>query len=120
MSRTHVGSVDEFEHGDRTLTSVDGTSVGVFCVDDEFYALENECPHQGGPACSGRIGGEIVAEIPEPGKRKEERISDNLVVACPWHGWEFEIETGIHLGDDSICLEKFEVVVEDGEVYVTS
>ena len=83
MSRTHVGSVDEFERGGRKLVSVDGTAVGVFCVGDEFYALENECPHQGGSACSGRIGGEIIAEIPEPGKRKDERIFDNLVVACP-------------------------------------
>lgn len=116
--RVLVGAVSDFGHGDREIVTANGTNVGVFCLDGEFYAYENVCPHQGGPVCSGRVGGEIVAEFTEPGERIEETVSDTQVVACPWHGWEYDIESGQHLGVDDISLNEFDIVVDDGNVYV--
>ena len=44
-----VGKVSDFENGDRKIIDVNGKSVGVFRIDDEFYAIRNRCPHQFGP-----------------------------------------------------------------------
>lgn len=113
-----VCSTDELESGDCEIISVDGTSVGVFNVNGEFYALENACPHRGGPVCTGSVRGKLEAEWPGPGEREREYYSDELAVACPWHGWEFSIEDGQHLGDPAVSLRKFDVVVEADVVYV--
>jgi len=116
--RVRVASVDELGDGDRTLVQVDGTAVGVFNLDGEYYALENECPHQGGPVCTGRVGGKIVAEEGDVGERVRERVSGEPVIACPWHGWEYELATGEHVGNPRVALTTYDVEVENGEVYV--
>lgn len=116
--RVRAASVDELGDGDRTLVHVDGTSVGVFNLDGEYYALANECPHQGGPVCTGRIGGKIVAEERGVGERVEERVSEERVVACPWHGWEYDVETGEHVGNPRVALETYDVVVDGEDVFV--
>jgi len=41
---------------------------------------------------------------------------DQEIVRCPWHGWEFDIKTGISLFSDKVRTKKFEVVVEDEKV----
>ena len=40
-------------------------------------------------------------------------------MACPWHGWEFEIPTGACLADARFRLQTFPVAVEDAVVKVT-
>jgi len=119
MTRERVASAEDISPGERQLVVVDGTSIGVFNVDGEYYALKNECKHQGGPACTGRFGGKIVAEESPPGDRTTKRITDEMTVTCPWHGWEYEVATGQHIGRESIQLEQYEVDVEDGAIYVT-
>ncbi|RQH02325.1 Rieske (2Fe-2S) protein [Natrarchaeobius oligotrophus] len=116
--RVRVGTVDELGPGERTIVEIDGEAVGVLNVEGDYYAIQNTCEHMGGPVCSGRVQGKLVAEFVEPGKRPEEDFSDDKTIACPWHGWEYELETGEHIGDDSISLETYDVVVEDGVVYV--
>lgn len=116
--RVRVASVDEFGDGERRFVRIGDTGVGVINVDGDYYALENECPHQGGPVCTGRVGGKIVAEHPGVGERTRERISGEQVIACPWHGWEYDLASGEHIGNPDVALETFEVEVRDGEVYV--
>lgn len=118
MSQVSVADVGEISEGERKIISVEGTSIGVFNVDGEFYALKNECRHQGGPACTGRFGGKLVEDPGEPGERGTERISDQMVVTCPWHGWEYDVKSGKHIGNDDIELPTYDVVVEDGEILV--
>jgi len=38
------------------------------------------------------------------------------VIACPWHGWEFELEGGRALWDDSYAVKTIPVRVVDGRV----
>ena len=40
-------------------------------------------------------------------------------IVCPWHGYEFSIETGSHPAKESIRLKRVTVEEEGGEVYVT-
>jgi len=85
-----VGKVSDFENGDRKIVDVNGKSIGVFRVDDRFYALRNRCPHQFGPLCVGPLAPRAVSTGPgdvrmEPGPP---------LIACPWHGWEYDLATG--------------------------
>ncbi|MDQ2054547.1 MULTISPECIES: Rieske 2Fe-2S domain-containing protein [Halobellus] len=114
-----VKPADEFENGDREFVDVGGVEVGVLQVEDEFYALQNYCMHDGGPVCSGKTHRKLLGEFKEPGQRVEKSYSeDECVISCPWHGWSYDIESGDHLANDDISLPTYEVVVEDGVVYV--
>jgi nitrite reductase/ring-hydroxylating ferredoxin subunit len=53
-----------------------------------------------------------------PGEHIKEEFSDELTIMCPWHGWEYYLETGEHTGDSSIVLESYDVVVEDDAVFI--
>ena len=64
MTRYIVATVEEIPPGGRKLVEVAGRSIGVFNLDGVFFALRNRCPHQGGPLCSGPLGGLIVASSP--------------------------------------------------------
>lgn len=48
--------------------------VALFHVNEDILALENTCPHAGGPLGEGTLDGEVVT--------------------CPWHGWAFNVRTG--------------------------
>ncbi|MFB6096565.1 MAG: Rieske (2Fe-2S) protein [Haloferacaceae archaeon] len=116
--RVEVAPVAEFDPGERRFVTAGGRPVGVFNVDGEFYAVENVCAHEGGPVCEGKLQGALVGEYVEPGERIVEEFSDTPALSCPWHGWEYDVTTGEHLGDPSVSLATFDVVVEDGTVYV--
>lgn len=117
-ARVRVCDAEELPPGERALVDVDGTVVCVLNVDGEYYAIQNECAHQGGPVCKGKVHPELLGEFVEPGERVRERHGERMVVACPWHGWEYDLETGDHLGVKDISIEAFSVAVEDGVVYV--
>jgi nitrite reductase/ring-hydroxylating ferredoxin subunit len=40
-------------------------------------------------------------------------------VVCPWHGYEFDIRTGVHPGNARARLRKINVAVADGEVVIS-
>lgn len=117
-SLVEVGPADDFADGDHEIVRVGRAEVGVIRADGEFYALRNRCPHDGGPVCEGRVQRKLVGEFTGPGERVDQHYSDDCIVSCPWHGWSFDLETGTHIGDDSIVLPTYDVVVEDGIVYV--
>jgi len=88
--RVVVGKVSDFANGDRKIIDVNGKSVGVFRIDDRFYALRNRCPHQFGPLCAGTLAPRAISD--GPGDVKMD--SGPPLLACPWHGWEYDIATG--------------------------
>jgi nitrite reductase (NADH) small subunit len=67
--------------------------VAVFNVDGELFALENYCPHQGGPLADGWL--------------------DRSVITCPWHGWCFDVRTGRMLLGNLTRVARF-AVFRDG------
>ena len=72
--------------------------IALFKLEGKIYALDNACPHMGGPLGEGEIEDEVVT--------------------CPWHGWQFDIKNGHNindLGDDAVSLK---ISVRDGSVYL--
>jgi 3-phenylpropionate/trans-cinnamate dioxygenase ferredoxin subunit len=81
---------DEVPAGGRCIVTVAGRSIGIFNVEGKFYAVRNSCPHRGAPLCAGFIDGYVTGE--RPGQFEFER--EGQIIRCPWHGWEFSIQTG--------------------------
>ena len=115
-----VGPAEGFEDGDHRLVQIGRAEVGVIRSDGDFYAFRNQCPHDGGPVCTGNVHRKLVADFRGPGQRVGKDYAEEKVLSCPWHGWSFDLETGRHVGDRSIVLPSYDVVVEDGVVYVDS
>lgn len=114
-----IGPVDAIPEKGVVLSQAGELQLGVFKVRGRLYAYENRCAHQGGPVCRGDVVGRLQEEIGDGGislglTESEERID----IACPWHGWEYDVETGAHIGDPRIRLRRFPVHVHDDAVYV--
>jgi nitrite reductase (NADH) small subunit len=114
-----VGRADAIPVGGRQIVTVEGREIGVFNVGGRFYALLNDCAHLGGPVCTGEVLGRLTAEVLTGGETREFFTQEGQIVACPWHGWEFEIPTGVCLADPRFRLRTFPVTVEEGLVKVT-
>jgi ferredoxin-NADP reductase/nitrite reductase/ring-hydroxylating ferredoxin subunit len=108
MGRHVVARVDEIPEGGRLIVDVSGRSIGIFNVGGRFYALLNRCPHQGAKLCRGSIIGRIEAD--KPGQLQYD--GTRKMIQCPWHGWEYDIETGQSFFDSAV--RPYPVGVEDG------
>ena len=118
MSRVQVCARTDLGTGERETVETDQGTVAVFNYEGELYAVSNTCLHNGGPICRGSVHEALEREITPPGERDREYFSDRPAVACPWHGWEYYLDTGEHVGDEAIVLPTYEVVVEDNDVFV--
>jgi nitrite reductase/ring-hydroxylating ferredoxin subunit len=113
-----AASADIPENG-RLVVDIGDKTVGIFRVAGRLIAYENTCPHMGGPVCQGLV-------IPAVRELVDERQvstgyafdESEMRIVCPWHGYEFAIETGSHPAKRSIRLTPVEVNEEGGQVYV--
>ena len=105
----------ELPPGTSTTVKAFGTTVAVFNVKGQVFALSNHCPHHGGPLCHGRIS---VAVLPsQPYEYRYGR--EGRVLICPWHGWEFDIESGRTIFDPAVRVKIYEARIEEGEIVLT-
>jgi nitrite reductase/ring-hydroxylating ferredoxin subunit len=95
---TAVARVDDVAPGSVTTVHAGDTTLALARVGDEFYATQGHCIHLQGPLGEGNVEGHVLT--------------------CPWHGWQYDVRTGENEFDRAICLETFDVVVEDGDVKV--
>jgi nitrite reductase (NADH) small subunit len=72
--------------------------IAIFNLGDRFLAIDNRCPHKGGPLSEGIVSGNTVI--------------------CPLHAWKMNLETGkgVSAASASSCVETFCTRVEDGVV----
>lgn len=115
MARHEVCRAEDLPPGTRKIVTVDRRSIGVFNSDGRYYAVRNSCPHQGAELCLGRVGGTLLTSPPH------EYIygMEGRVLRCPWHGFQFDLETGRSLFDpDGFRVKTYPVNLEDGVVVV--
>ena len=93
-----VADLDELPEG-RVKTVVAGhVSLALTHYDGKYNALDNRCPHQGGPLGEGSI--------------------ENGWLRCPWHGWDFHPCTGNSPGGHDDGVDTFPVEQRDDGIYV--
>jgi nitrite reductase/ring-hydroxylating ferredoxin subunit len=121
VTETFVAELPDFADDTRYAVSVGTATVVVLRHGERFYAFENKCAHSGGPVGEGTILGRVEAVLGPDQTCLGERFSDTeLHLICPWHGWEYDLETGEYAGDRSVSLRRYDVVERDGNVYVSS
>jgi nitrite reductase/ring-hydroxylating ferredoxin subunit len=99
MAFVRVGEARALAAGTALCVLVRGIEIGVFRVGDEFFALENACPHAGHPLSEGTVEGHVVT--------------------CSAHGWDFDLRTGFRPGeDDGFPIPRFRVKVEGGSLFI--
>jgi 3-phenylpropionate/trans-cinnamate dioxygenase ferredoxin subunit len=115
MARYIVAAADEIPPGGRKIVEVAGRQIGIFNLGGEFFALRNRCPHMGGPLCEGLLWGAL--ESPRPGEFSYSRPGE--ILACVWHGWEYDIRTGQSWCEPArLRVRAYPVSVEPGEALV--
>jgi 3-phenylpropionate/trans-cinnamate dioxygenase ferredoxin subunit len=85
-----VGRANEVPPGECLIITVAGRSVGIFNVEGRLFAIRNRCPHQGAELCRGAVVGAVESSSPGDFAVNTQKP----LVRCPWHGWEFDLETG--------------------------
>jgi nitrite reductase (NADH) small subunit len=99
MSTWHpAAKLDQLPEGECLAVEVGGVTVALFHAKGAIYALDNTCPHAGGPLGDGFLSG--------------------LLVECPWHGWRYDVRTGERPENPAFRVACYEVKVEDGIINV--
>ena len=99
MARVRVARLDEVPAGQPTLVVAEGARVVLVRVGDTVHACDDVCAHHGGPLSEGRLSGTRLA--------------------CPWHGWMYDVRTGECLMPArGGRIASYPVAVEDGDVWV--
>jgi nitrite reductase (NADH) small subunit len=110
-----VGSVEEIRRDRCRRVEAGGRRIAVLSVGDRFFAVHDRCPHKGASLCNGTVGGTFVSSVPQEYLYGKE----NEVLRCPWHGWEFDLETGRSLLEpDSVQVKVYRVTVAGDTVVV--
>ncbi|HEY4316108.1 MAG TPA: Rieske (2Fe-2S) protein [Herbaspirillum sp.] len=119
MNKIFVGKLDDLKDGDSRLVREGDLEIGVYRRGANVYAYKNLCVHQGGPACQGitmhKVEELIRADKTSAGLRFNH---DEEHIVCPWHSFEYDLKTGVCVADKKLKLKKYEVVTEEGSIYV--
>lgn len=117
--RVFLANLSDFSEKGRQVFSVQGSSVLVIKVAEQFYAVANHCPHLGLPLASGKVEGSTIT--------------------CPFHGSKFDLASGenldwvtsfaglkipqwsrrlLEMGKKPTPLQTFPIIVEEGKLYI--
>ena len=86
------------EGSSRYVRGPAGLEIALFNVEGNFFALNNACPHQGGPLAEGKL--------------------HDYCVTCPWHAWDFDIRTGECLNYPGEEAQKIPILIKEGAIYL--
>jgi len=93
-----VASTSEIPKGEGRTFEVDGKRIAVFNSNGTFHAIDDTCKHQGGPLGEGEL--------------------DGTTVTCPWHGWTYDITSGVSPDDPDCAVDRYDVRVENDSILV--
>ena len=93
-----VASSKDLAEGAAIEATVEDRILAIFRTSDGIFALDGMCAHQGGPIAQG--------------------IVEHKCVTCPWHGWQYELETGIQTINRQPLQETFPVRETEGRIEV--
>jgi len=94
-----IGALQQIpRRGARIVKTARGCIAVFRTVDDHAFALEDRCPHKGGPLSQGIVHGASVT--------------------CPLHNWVLDLSTGEAQGTDTGKVRAFPLEIVDGRIRV--
>ena len=100
MSFVRVAAASDVPPGTAHAFTIGRYDVALFNAGGRLYALENSCPHQGGPIAEGWL--------------------EDFEITCPWHGWCFDVRSGKMTLGDFARIARFAVDVRGSDIYVST
>ena len=92
-----IGKLDDIPlRGGRVVKTAAGCVALFRTATDQVYAIDDRCPHKGGPLSQGIVHGEAVT--------------------CPLHNMVISLETGEAQGADSGSVKTYAVKIENGDI----
>ncbi|MGA2389548.1 MAG: Rieske (2Fe-2S) protein [Candidatus Sulfotelmatobacter sp.] len=76
----------------------DGKTICLANANGSYSAMENVCPHRGGPLGQGMVEGSKIV--------------------CPWHGWAWDTQTGAAVQNSQMKVSVYPLKIENGNVLV--
>jgi|HubBroStandDraft_4_1064222.scaffolds.fasta_scaffold463071_2 nitrite reductase (NADH) small subunit len=98
MAFVKVAAESDVASGNGRVVEVGGREYALFNVNGEYFCIDNECPHAGGPLGEGTV--------------------DRGSVMCPWHCWCFDLRTGEGMYGLGIGVGTHPCKIDDGAVFV--
>ena len=99
MTEVRAASLDAVPAGQPTLVEAGGLRIVLVRVGDAVYACGDVCAHQGGPLSEGKLS--------------------VFRLACPWHGWIYDVRTGVcAFPGRGASVPSYPVRVDSGEIWV--
>ena len=98
VSRLKVADLAEIVDGGSKIVNVQGRSIALFRVKDQYFAIANNCLHRGGPLGEGEVR--------------------NFEVTCHWHGWKYSLVDGSFSLIPTLRVRTFKVTVTGGGVFI--
>ena len=97
---TRIALCDDIPRREGRAVKVGNREIAIFNLGDRFLAVDNRCPHKGGPLADGIVSG--------------------AAVVCPLHAWKMSLETGEgrNSASASSCVETFRTRVEHGVIFL--
>ena len=93
-----VASIHEIPESGGIAVDVGERRIALFRLEGELFALDETCPHRGGPLHAGLL--------------------ERGVVLCPWHQWQFDLRTGCSPVNPLSRVRVYAVRVEGEEVFL--
>jgi len=94
-----IARTDEIVPGKAKMAEVEGRKIALFNLEGSYWAIDDTCPHRGGPLSEGEVEREVVT--------------------CPWHGSKFNIKTGEGLMPPaSVGVKSYKVQVEGSTIMI--
>jgi len=95
-----VGSVNDIPRQGARVVKTDDGDIAVFKTEEgEIFALQDKCPHKGGPLSQGIVHGKRIA--------------------CPLHDWKIQLDTGLAVAPDEGCAASFPIKVEGETIFLS-
>jgi nitrite reductase/ring-hydroxylating ferredoxin subunit len=98
VKRIPAGKAGDLPPGGSKAVAAGDGEIAVFNAGGSYHAMDNACPHRGGPLSEGRL--------------------DGCVVVCPWHGWQFDVTDGSLLMNPASKQKTYKVVKEGDDLFV--
>ena len=93
-----VARVGDVADGTGIAVEVKGRAIALILDEGVYFAVDDQCPHQGAPLCDG--------------------IILDRTVTCTWHGWRFSLDDGRWIDSPRIRIGTYPVQVAGDEIQV--
>jgi len=98
MNRVRVANVRDLPQDGGLVVEVEGRRIALFRYQGEFFALDETCPHRGGPLHQGLL--------------------QDGVVACPWHLWQFDLKTGVSPVNPLSRVSRYPLSIQGEDIWL--